>query len=400
MSKTVFTKKISLFEKALHWLVLLSFLGLCTTGLAAEYFFSKEAIMNSFKLSLPMVNADIAPADQFFIARLLRRNTWDVHFYFGVFFGVSIVIWLLVNLIRKRASSLWLLKLVLFGSGLTLAVSGTMMFVRLYISLSEDAFGLLKHIHYYAYWTFISSLVLHIAYVIYVENKITQDKGNLSKMVNFNSKSSVIVFTLCLLFTFTGSTLKAETHDFTKWANDKSYIDGVLYLEGQKGAAVLLKEISNCPYDKCKNADVDNKAFGSKTIGIKKPDYKKAVHLLSQSSANGNVLASNKLLEFLTGRIDYKSKNPSGYLLKQMKEETGLDYSSYKKLVTKTVQEAAKTNKSCYGSYLSGELHEVGALGYKQSNEQALLGYKKAFDICPEDSLYKMMAQSKINKIR
>ena len=43
---------MSKYEKILHWLILLAFLGLCATALAAEYFFSKEAILDSFKKSL------------------------------------------------------------------------------------------------------------------------------------------------------------------------------------------------------------------------------------------------------------------------------------------------------------------------------------------------------------
>jgi cytochrome b561 len=76
------------YEKILHWLILLAFLGLCATALAAEYFFSKEAILDSFKKSLPMINATIAPVDQFFVSRIARRDTWDVHLYIGLaFFG-------------------------------------------------------------------------------------------------------------------------------------------------------------------------------------------------------------------------------------------------------------------------------------------------------------------------
>jgi hypothetical protein len=64
------------YEKILHWLILLAFLGLCATALATEYFFSKEAILDSFKKSLPMINATIAPVDQFFVSRIVRRDTW------------------------------------------------------------------------------------------------------------------------------------------------------------------------------------------------------------------------------------------------------------------------------------------------------------------------------------
>lgn len=93
---------ISKNEKILHWLILLAFLGLCTTALAAEYFFSKEALMDSFKKSLPMLEISIAPADQFFISRIARRDTWDIHLYFGLAFTTFLLIWIGINFKRKN----------------------------------------------------------------------------------------------------------------------------------------------------------------------------------------------------------------------------------------------------------------------------------------------------------
>ena len=43
--------KISNIEKICHWLIFITFLGLCCTAIAADYFFSKEAILESFKNS-------------------------------------------------------------------------------------------------------------------------------------------------------------------------------------------------------------------------------------------------------------------------------------------------------------------------------------------------------------
>lgn len=386
---------ISKNEKILHWLILLAFLGLCTTALAAEYFFSKEALMDSFKKSLPMLEISIAPADQFFISRIARRDTWDIHLYFGLAFTTFLLIWIGINFKRKNKRYL-LLKTFFFTSSLTFALSGIWMWLRLYIEVTEDMFSLLKKIHYYAYWTFIYTLLVHICTVIYIENKKKQ--GVLSNMINFKNLSIIALFVV----SFTGQNIYAKTeekNDLVIWANDKNYIEGVLYIEGEKGADVLIKEISNCPYDKCKLEDVEKTQFGTKNIEIKKPDYKKAIEFLRISSNSGNPLASEKLISFLIKRIDYKSNTPNDYLLKQLKDETGLDFNGYKAIINKTWKEGVKTNKSCLSEYTAGELLEKGLMNNEKDIAAARIHYQRAINICPDKNLYKLLAQGKIDRL-
>ncbi len=386
---------ISKNEKILHWLILLAFLGLCTTALAAEYFFSKEALMDSFKKSLPMLEISIAPADQFFISRIARRDTWDIHLYFGLAFTTFLLIWIWINFKRKNKRYL-LLKTFFFTSSLTFALSGIWMWLRLYIEVTEDMFSLLKKIHYYAYWTFIYTLLVHICTVIYIENKKKQ--GVLSNMINFKNLSIIALFVV----SFTGQNIYAKTeekNDLVIWANDKNYIEGVLYIEGEKGADVLIKEISNCPYDKCKLEDVEKTQFGTKNIEIKKPDYKKAIEFLRISSNSGNPLASEKLISFLIKRIDYKSNTPNDYLLKQLKDETGLDFNGYKAIINKTWKEGVKTNKSCLSEYTAGELLEKGLMNNEKDIAAARIHYQRAINICPDKNLYKLLAQGKIDRL-
>lgn len=386
---------ISKNEKILHWLILLAFLGLCTTALAAEYFFSKEALMDSFKKSLPMLEISIAPADQFFISRIARRDTWDIHLYLGLAFTTFLLIWIGINFKRKNKRYL-LLKTFFFTSSLTFALSGIWMWLRLYIEVTEDMFSLLKKIHYYAYWTFIYTLLVHICTVIYIENKKKQ--GVLSNMINFKNLSIIALFVV----SFTGQNIYAKTeekNDLVIWANDKNYIEGVLYIEGEKGADVLIKEISNCPYDKCKLEDVEKTQFGTKNIEIKKPDYKKAIEFLRISSNSGNPLASEKLISFLIKRIDYKSNTPNDYLLKQLKDETGLDFNGYKAIINKTWKEGVKTNKSCLSEYTAGELLEKGLMNNEKDIAAARIHYQRAINICPDKNLYKLLAQGKIDRL-
>lgn len=385
------TVKINKYEKILHWLVLLTFLGLCSTALAAEYFFSKEAIMDSFKKSLPLLDITIPPSDQFFISRIARRDTWDIHLYFGAAFGLFILIWTTINLI-KRNKKFIVYKALFFTSALVAFVTGVYMWLRLHIEVSEEAFTLLKHIHYYAYWTFIITLLSHVAHIVYNENK-KKRKGSLSNMISFKNLISVLALSLI------GSTpMHATKSDLSKWANDNDYIEGVMYIEGEKGFDVLYKEISNCPYDKCKLEDVDQTQFGTKKIEIVKPDYKKAIDLLITSSNNGNPLASEKLLHFLVKRIDFKSKKPNGYLLNVLKEDTGLNYDEYRKLVLKTIDNGLKSKKSCYSAYLNAEILEKGLLKKKTNKEEAIKYYKKALDICPDNNMFKIISSSKVKR--
>lgn len=382
---------ISSYEKILHWFVLLSFLGLVATALAAEYFFSKEAIMNSFKISLPMVGVEIPPVDQFFISRIERRNTWDVHFYFGLAFGIFIIAWIIINIFKRNSKNLY--KNIFFTSGLALTITGMIMFLRLYAPLSEDIFGILKKIHYYGYLAFICTLILHIFFVIYKENR--NSTGALSNMINF--KFLLLVSFITLL---PNQILQAdEQSDFYKWINDSYYTEGVVYIEGQKGQEILIKEISNCPYDKCKQADVNTTQFGSKKIEIVKPNYKKAIELLTISSANGNALASNRLLQFLVKRIDYKSKQPNDYLLKQLEVDTSLTLHEYNKLIYKIINNGIQTNKSCYSEFLYAEINEFGLMEIQIDKKIALKHYEKANEICRETNLYKMLAEGKVNTL-
>lgn len=381
---------ISGYEKVCHWLILIAFLGLCITALAADFFFSKEAILESFKNSLPIINLEISPADQLFIARLERRNTWDVHLYFGLAMLCITIVWLVINIVRSNYKHM-IFKSILFVLIIDLSISGIWMWRRLYFALSDENFKLLKQFHHFAYWFLIGIIIIHVIGVIIKENMYKGD-NLLSNMLKF--KNYVLV--ALLLSVITPNLIKAD-EDLNNWTSDENYIEGVLYLEGAKGYETILKEITNCPYDKCKAADIKN-GFGTKTLELRKPDYKKAIEQLSISSTKGNALASNKLIQFLIKRVDYKAQVPDEYLVKQLNEETGLDNNQYKKIVNKTIQEGVKTNKSCISEYYYGELLEYGLLDNKKDFNTSQEHYKKAEQICPEKNLFKMLATTKIKK--
>ncbi len=155
-------------KKILHWTVFLSFLALCATSLAAEYFFSKEAIMKSLQISLPMINHSIEPVDQLHIAKIMRRDTWDFHFFSGVIFGIALLFWIIISYKTIFRTKIWQILLIL--SGFVLTISGIIMYLRLYYPLKGETFSLLKEIHNYSVDIFLLSLFLHILCIVIKEN--------------------------------------------------------------------------------------------------------------------------------------------------------------------------------------------------------------------------------------
>lgn len=372
-----------------HWVLFFSFLGLVTTSLAAEFFFSKQAIMQSFEFSLANLGIMISPVDQLFIARIERRNTWDYHFYVGIVFFISLAI----SIIRSKdiITSRILKESIRFMyiSGLVLFISGLIMYLRLYFILEDSYFSLLKTIHNFAKWSFIVFVITHIATIIKLEN--TSRKGIISNMFR------ATVIAAMLILSFNGVNAKADEVNRDKWLLDTDYNKGVMYLKGAEGVKTLLKEIANCPYEKCRKSDVTNDdVLRTVTIEIKKPDYKEAVKLLNTSSNNGNFLAADKLVDFLITRVDYKNSIPDSYILELLDRDLGINYEQYKTMLLNAFK-VGSSSKGCSSSYLYAESYEKGYLGLNKDNKRAKELYSIASDNCPSDNFYSILAKSKKN---
>jgi cytochrome b561 len=171
---------MNLFFKINHWVLFLTFLGLVCTALSADFFFSKQAIMNSFSISTPQLGLSITPADQLFMARIARRVTWDWHLFIGIIFSISLI---LIAHKYERFEKLNLINisiLVMLITGFILTISGILMFIRLYNPISDDFFQLLKIFHNNSKWIFMISVVVHIYAVI--KNHNNKDENILSSM--------------------------------------------------------------------------------------------------------------------------------------------------------------------------------------------------------------------------
>lgn len=265
------------------------------------------------------------------------------------------MLWIAYSIYLSKRDNM-IVKIGFFIFGAICSIIGAMLYARLYIHISDDTFTMLKQIHHIGYYGFIAIFISHIASIIYKENYIKN--GIISSMFRF----VVILMMINPLIT------KAQ---------DIEYTDGLLYLQAQKGYTIVQKTINNCPYDKCRKDDTHKEdKLNITTIDIKQPNYKKAIELLTISSNNLNPKASDKLLDFLLKRLDYKSSTPDEYLLKQLKEEIGINsYDEYKKLIFQTLDNGIKA-KACYSNYFYGEVYEYGYFGVGVDEKEAKRYYE------------------------
>ena len=375
-----------------HWVLFLTFLGLVGTAITADFFFSKEAIMKSFEFSLAHLNIYIPPVDQLYIARIERRITWDWHFYIGVIFFIST----LMIVYKYRAGQLFKSKIlrysivVLIFSAVALSISGIIMYARLYFVLDESYFQLLKKIHDFSKWMFIVFVFIHVIEVIKLEN--TKYRGLISNMFRGSSL-------LVLLFISNNNTLYADEVNRDKWLVDKDYVEGMMYLNGQKGVNTILKEISNCPYEKCRKSDVSqDQVLSTIVISIDKPDYKSGVKSLYKSVQKGNFLAADKLVDFLIKRVNYKSNYPDEYILELLNKDVGLSYTEYKEMIKKTI-EIGQNGKGCSSVFIGAESFENGYLGFEKDEIKAFKYYKKAYENCLSTTYHYLLAKNKVEKL-
>jgi hypothetical protein len=136
------------YIKLLHIILVMLISIVIITAILNTTLLSKASIMGIIDYTLTMTNAQISPVDSIFIARVIRQQIWQVHFYFGVATTIlAIIIAIMIfssyksPLFQKSAIKLS----VLFNSAIIalMAISGTLLFYRDKLGITEAAGGIL-----------------------------------------------------------------------------------------------------------------------------------------------------------------------------------------------------------------------------------------------------------------
>jgi len=207
-------------------------------------------------------------------------------------------------------------------------------------------------------------------------------------------KSKNIVFVILVNLSLL-SIAMAEISQRDIWIQDDDYINGIMYLKGEKGFTSIQKVLDNCPYDKCKKSEISTMDLQNITkYTIKVPDFNKAISLLSKSAFNGNLLSREALLEFLLSRTNYKSPVMNNYLEGLLKKDTGLYKKEYIRLVTNLIK-SMPIERSCYGNYIAATFLENGYLGFNKDLKSSKARYLMAYNTCASGNMYKMLSKGK-----
>ncbi len=89
----------------LHVLMMMILTATILTAVFNTTLFSKENIMEIIDYALAVTHIEMSPVDSIFIARVIRQQLWEVHFYIGIFLPViAMLIYLTFNKKSKTAA--------------------------------------------------------------------------------------------------------------------------------------------------------------------------------------------------------------------------------------------------------------------------------------------------------
>lgn len=151
-----------ILSKSIHWMAVIAFLGLFTTEIFNQYFFSKNAILESFAFSFSAVGLqDVPMTDRLFIAKLLRREVWIWHFWFGVAFMSLSVIRIAVSVYFKDFKNIAFQALLALIISI-LFISGYPLWARAFENVDQHLQDKVRFIHHYTVYVLWGVILIHV----------------------------------------------------------------------------------------------------------------------------------------------------------------------------------------------------------------------------------------------
>jgi cytochrome b561 len=159
--------KFSKTEKTIHWLMVFVIAYLGFTAIVNEYWYSKEAIINSLEFSYPMLGLMLPDASELlFIARMLRRGAWDWHFYGGVLLALLLIIKIYLWFYKKKYTNI-VLNAVIMPLLIIMTATGILLYERAFNKIDENTIMIARNIHHYSSYILLVVVVIHIIIVIH-----------------------------------------------------------------------------------------------------------------------------------------------------------------------------------------------------------------------------------------
>jgi Ni/Fe-hydrogenase 1 B-type cytochrome subunit len=179
-----------------HWLSALAMFGLIATFILRKTFLNYKENAVIIQNKLAEVGVIIADDKAKEIAKILRDNMWQWHYYIGFVFAALLAYRLFAFITHKdnfptckaKKSGSMEFKAVkyahvaFYAVAIYEAMSGLVMYFHEALGLQKESLHTIKELHEAAFWFFALFVVAHIVGVIKAE--ITTDKGLISEMFN------------------------------------------------------------------------------------------------------------------------------------------------------------------------------------------------------------------------
>lgn len=158
------------FKRLLHIFLVMLITVVIITAIINTTLLSKASIMEIIEYALTVTGLEITPVDSIFIARLIRQQIWEVHFYIGLLTLIfSIILFLSIaiktEIFRKEKS----MSLSLYFNTITISfftLTGILLFYRdkfeFAVGLVED----LRLLHWFSLYAGAIFILFHLYLVV------------------------------------------------------------------------------------------------------------------------------------------------------------------------------------------------------------------------------------------
>lgn len=158
--------------KIFHLLLLLLIIIVSVISFLNTTIFSKESLIEVVQYVSHTTESSISPVDSLYIARVIRQQLWEVHFYVGIL----VLVFALVVLYYYQKCNVYKRKILQKSAYVNttvvsyMAVIGILLFYRDVLGLSSDSITLLRDLHWFGIYLSLPILIAHL-YLVFTKDE-------------------------------------------------------------------------------------------------------------------------------------------------------------------------------------------------------------------------------------
>ena len=147
--------------KVLHIFLIIILSSAILTAIFNTTLLSKSSIMDLISYALDTTGAEMSPVDSIFVARVIRQQLWQVHYYLGATLPFLLILfyWIRAKGVKfKATASVSINTYVIFY----MSIIGTILYYRKPLELTLDSIDIFRELHWLGAYAIGISLICHL----------------------------------------------------------------------------------------------------------------------------------------------------------------------------------------------------------------------------------------------